>query len=223
ALALITSGRLHHGRFKRISGKPLEDLYPACFPNREFTPYARREKAMLAYDRWDIGNKPLIFLDLLEKIDEGIKLKIGGFWHPEAIKDEFVGESERRKLKSRIELLGPLDENMILGLCSRVMLHLHPNEEAFGMQTLEAAACGCCVIIPAGSGVTDLFEHGIHGFFPEKGNLPELINYVKTVFEDTGKAEKMGRMAWETAKKHTWAAYAERLEGIIKEYADAKN
>lgn len=223
ARALITSGRLHHGRFKKISGRPLEDLYPGCFPKGDFIPYSQREKAILTYDRWDIGNKPHIFLDLLEDIDSDVKLKIGGFWHPEAIKEDFIKEVKRRKLENRVELLGPLNERKIIELCSRVILHVHPNEEAFGMQTLEAAGCGCCIVIPGGSGVTDLFEHGSHGYFPEKNDFNELIKYVKIIFSDIKKAEEMGRRAWGVARNYTWSGYAKRLEEIIRRHTDEKN
>ncbi len=223
ATALITSGKLHHKRFKKISGKPLEDLYPGCFLKENFVPYNQREKAILTYDRWDIGNKPHIFLNLLEDVDQDINLKIGGFWHPESISEDFVKEVKKRKLENRVEFLGPLDEKMILDLCSRVVLHVHSNEEAFGMQTLEAAACGCCIIIPKGSGVTDLFKHGVHGYFPRKDNFSELVRYTKIVLSDLKKAEEMGKNAWKVARNYTWDGYAKRLDQIIKEYINEKN
>ncbi len=223
ARALITSGKLHQKRFKKISGKPLENLYPGCFLKEDFVPYDQREKAILTYDRWDIGNKPHILLNLLEDVDQDINLKIGGFWHPESISEDFLKEVKKRKLENRVELLGPLDEKMILDLCSRVVLHIHPNEEAFGMQTLEAAACGCCIIIPEGSGVTDLFRHGVHGYFPRKDNFSELVRYTKIVLSDLKKAEEMGKNAWKVARNYTWDDYAKRLDQIIKEYINEKN
>ena len=218
ARALITSGNIHHKRFAKISRRPLEDLYPACFPNENFVPYNQREKAILTYDRWDIGNKPMIFLELLKRLDTMIMLKIGGFCHAVTLKDEFLSEVKKQKLEDRIELLGPLDEYKIRQLCSAVMLHVHPNEEAFGMQTLEAAACGCCIIIPKGSGVTDLFQHGVHGYFPDKKDFSELLKYVNTVFSNLGQSEKMGKNAWETARKYTWSEYTKRLDQIIRRH-----
>lgn len=218
ARALITSGQLHHKRFKRLSGRPLEDLYAGCFPKDNFIPFSKREKAIVTYDRWDIGNKPNIFFDLLENIDSDIKLLIGGFWRPENTERDFLEEVKKRNLEKRIELLGPLDEGKIMEVCSRGILHIHTNEESFGMQTLEAAACGCCIIIPKGSGVTDLFKHGIHGFFPEKDDFQSLVNYVKIVFSDLKKAEEMGKKAWETAKNNTWIHHVERLDEIINKY-----
>ncbi|MBU1997928.1 MAG: glycosyltransferase family 4 protein [Candidatus Omnitrophica bacterium] len=218
ARALITSGSLHHERFKKITFKNLEDLYPGCFPSSVFVPYSQRERAILTFDRWDIGNKPSVFLELLKNIDPGIKLKIGGFWHPNSLKEDFLLEVGKQNLQERVELLGPLNEDKIKELCSKVILHLHPNEEAFGMQTLEAASCGCCVIIPRGSGVTDLFTHSVHGFFPYKNDFSELVKYVKIIFSDIAKSEVMGRGAWEIAKKYTWERYALRLEQILRRY-----
>lgn len=218
AEALITSGKLHHNRFKTISGKPLEDLYPGCFLTDRFVPYNQRMKAILTYDRWDIGNKPHSLLNLLENIDSDIKLIIGGFWHPQTIEKDFLEEVKKRKLEYRVELFGPMNENDILELCSRVILHVHDNEEAFGMQTLEAAACGCSIIIPKGSGVTDLFEHGVHGYFPQKQNFEELLQYTRMVFSDLKKAETMGCKARDVAINYTWNGYVRQLEKIIKKY-----
>jgi len=218
ALASIASGKLHAERMHRISSGHLETLRLGCFPAESFRPYSQREKAILTYDRWDIGNKPHIFLGLLENINTDIKLKIGGFWHPETIKEDFLREVKKRGLEARIDLLGPLDEDNIHRLCSEVWLHVHPNQEAFGMQTLEAAGCGACIIVPAGSGVADLFEHGVHGYFPRENNLSELTRYVNIVFSDLSKAEKMGRLALEAAREYSWPNYARHLEAIISKY-----
>ncbi len=220
AKALITSGSLHHKRFRRICNKPLEDLYPGCFVKNDFVPYALRKKAILAYDRWDIGNKPNIFGEILKALPESVTLIIAGFWHPSSLRDDFVKVIAAAGLSQRVQLLGPLDEQAILDLCSGVMLHLHPNEEAFGMQTLEAAACGCCIIIPRGSGVTDLFKHGEDGFFYAKDNLNELISYTRNIFADIAGAERMGKSAWRKAASYSWAAHGKRLAEIAVKYAN---
>lgn len=86
------------------------------------------------------------------------------------------------------------------------------------MQTLEAAGCGACVIVPRGSGVADLFEHGINGYFPEEDNFSEAVKYTRAVFSDLNKAEEMGKKAWELAENYTWPNYTKNLEQIIKKY-----
>jgi len=218
ARVLITSGKLHQERFRSLSKHPSENLVLGCFSSEVFTPYNQRERAILTYDRWDIGNKPDIFLDLLENTEKSIKLKIGGFWYLESIRKNFLKEVKKRRLDDRVEFLGSLNEKMILELCSKVILHVHPNQEAFGMQTLEAAACGACIIVPVGSGVADLFEHGVHGYFPKEKDLAELTRYVNLVFSDLNKAEEMGKRAREKAKEYNWPNYSEHLEAVIKKY-----
>ena len=217
--AIITSGKFHHDYFRQITNKPLEILAPGCFPEEKLPDFSQRERTILTYDRWDIGNIPNIFLDILEKLGQkDVTLTIGGFWHPDYLLKGFQAEVEKRGLSSRVKLLGPLDEKMIIDLCSKAMVHVHPVHEAFGMQSLEAAACGCPIIIPEGSGVTDLFEQGIQGYFPQAGNLDEMIGYINKIFADRQKTEQMSRAAWEKAKDYTWEGYSKKLAKICRRY-----
>lgn len=216
ALAIITSGRLHHQYLKKFTRKPLEILPCGCFPLEKLPPFSQREEAILTFDRWDVGHKPSVFLDILSGLRKKVKLIVGGFWYPQSLQEDFVREVNKRNMQGQVEIIGPLDENRIRELCSKVRLHIHLNEEAFGMQSLEAAACGCPIIIPRGSGVTDLFQHGIHGYFPEKGNIGEFIKYIDLVFSDLKRAEQMGYEAWNVAKRYTWLNYAKTLTDIIE-------
>jgi glycosyltransferase involved in cell wall biosynthesis len=219
--ALITSGRLHHKYLKRVTKKNLEILYPGCNPIDKLPDFSRRENFILTYDRWDIGNDPKLFLKILERLNNPkIKLVIGGFWHPAGLKDSFLKELKKKNLSGQVELLGPLTESAIRDLCSRAMVHLHYNEEAFGMQSLEAASCGCPIIIPRGSGVTDLFQHGVHGYFPQKNDLESFVTYLELILRNPQMAQAMGRNAWEVAKSNTWDNYAQNLDKIIKKYAN---
>jgi glycosyltransferase involved in cell wall biosynthesis len=222
--AVITSGRYHHRALRRITAKPLELLYPGCFPCARLPDFSLRKPMILAYDRWDIGNIPDIFLDILKRVnDPRVTLTIGGFWHPQFLRESFLSKVKACGMQSRVDLLGPLNEGDIIRLCCSAWVHIHPVHEAFGMQTLEAAGCGCPVIIPGGSGVTDLFVHGVHGFFPRTGDLDELCNYVNELFCDPSAAAHMGVRAWQRAKQYTWRYYAEQYSGILRRYAHAQN
>ena len=206
---IITSGKYHHEALRKLTKKPIHVLFPGCFV-KENPNFKDRERKILTYDRWDIGNNPVKMLDYLKYVDTG--LIIGGFW-PEKTKEDFINEVKKRNLENRVEILGVLNEDKIMELCSKVMVHVHPIHEAFGMQSLEAAACGCPIIIPKGSGVTDLFEHEIHGYFPD-GDLTE---YIRRVISNPKKASKKGRKAYKIAKRNDWEAYAKNLVKIIKE------
>lgn len=216
---IITSGKFHHEYFKTLTKRPLELLYPGCFVKDEFPEFSQRERVILTYDRWDIGNIPNVFLDILERLeDKSIKLNIGGFWHPESLLKDFKEEVKKRKLEERVQLLGPLDEGMIMKLASKSMVHVHTVHEAFGMQSLEAAACGCPIIIPDGSGVTDLFKHGEHGYFPKANNFEELIKYIGKIFSDEERTKEMSRKIWQVAKQYSWENYAKKLSQICNKY-----
>jgi len=222
--ALITSGKYHHGAFRKLTDLPLEILAPGCFVLDQLPPFSSRKPMILTYDRWDIGNIPNVFVDILERINRNdVTLTIGGFWHPVSLMDDFKQRVRERGLEDRIKLLGPLDEKAIMDLCSEATVHIHPVHEAFGMQTLEAAACGCPGIIPAGSGVADLFEHGISGFHPIPGDVDAMVQYANALFNDPVLAEKMSRAAWQTARRYSWDHHAKRLKAISDRYAGEKS
>jgi len=223
AEAIITSGKFHHQHFHKLTKRPLEVLAPGCFAKDKLPLFSSRKKMILTYDRWDIGNIPNIFLDILEQLEKDVTLTIGGFWHPVRLREDFQEEVKKRKLEDRVQLLGPLDEEMIMKLSSEAMVHVHPVHEAFGMQSLEAAACGCPIVIPKGSGVTDLFEDGVQGYFPERGNFEELLNCINKIFSDKEKTESMSRKAWKRAKDYTWEGYAKRLEQICRRYINEQS
>ena len=217
--AVITSGKFHHEYLNKITKKNLEILPTGCFVKESLPDFSMRKPMIITFDRWDIGNIPTIFLDILQSLNyKDVTLTLGGFWYPSYLKEEFTTEVKKRDLTKRVNILGPLNEDMIMKLCSEAMVHIHPIHEAFGMQSLEAAACGCPIIIPKGSGVADLFEEGIHGYFPEPGNFKQLIESVNKIFSDIDKTKSMSMNAWERAKNYTWENYAKNLLEICKKY-----
>ncbi len=222
---VITSGTLHHKRLRAFTDKPLEIVMPGCFPVDRPRPFPEREEMMLTFDRWDVGNTPMMFLDMLEKMKSPTKLHVAGHWYPEQLKEDFLNEAKRRGLSQRIEIGGPLNEQAIQELCSRAKVHLHPNEEAFGMQSLEAAACGCPIIIPEGSGSAELFEHGKQGFFPRRdaraeyrGDMAEFARFADMILQDPELGARMSAAAWETAKEYTWGRHAQQIETLSRKY-----
>lgn len=216
ARAIITYSKSYHPLIQAYTDKPLEVLYPGCFSIKKFP--ENRENFILAYDRWDVGNTPHVLLEILPKLSREVELIVAGYWYPESIKESFLREVKRRNMESRVKILGPLDESMIIDLCSRALVHVHPNKEAFGMQSLEAAACGCPIVIPDRSGVTEIFKDGVHGYFPKDETIENYIDCVDRIISSPERAKKMGYHAWETGKEYTWEKHAERLNDIIVKY-----
>jgi glycosyltransferase involved in cell wall biosynthesis len=212
---IVYSGKYSH-LIREYSDKQVEILPAGCFPISELP--AERENFILTYDRWDIGNTPSTFLDVLPRLSREVNLVVAGYWYPSTLKTEFMRDIEKKGLDHRVKVLGPIDEHQIIDLCSRALAHIHPIKEAFGMQSLEAASCGCPIVIPRESGVTDLFEEGIHGYFPPEGDTDTFVESINRIICDPERAKEMGRRAWEVSKQNTWKEHAHRLSRIIEKY-----
>jgi glycosyltransferase involved in cell wall biosynthesis len=100
-----------------------------------------------------------------------------------------------------VKVLGPLDEKAIVEWCSRALVHVHPNKEAFGMQALEAASCGCPIVIPEGSGVTELFTDGVHGYFPKDKDVDSFVECIDKIITNPERARRMGLEAWKVRRE----------------------
>jgi len=215
-LAILTGSKYYQYLIRTYTDKPLEIVYPGCFPVDKVN--EERENFILTFDRWDIGNKPHFFLEILPKLSRKVNLVVAGHYYPESIKLSFLEEVARRGLSDRVRMLGPLLEHELYELCSKALVHVHPNKEAFGMQSLEAAACGCPTVIPMGSGVTEILRDGEHGFFPKDESIDSFIECIHKIIVDPEKARNMGRKAWEAAKRNSWKEHAIRLAKIIEKY-----
>jgi glycosyltransferase involved in cell wall biosynthesis len=213
--SIITSGKYHHSYLKKITGKKIYVLRPGCEPLKSIKKWEERKPIIIAWDRWDIGNDPINYLEIIKKIKrKDIKLKIAGFWHPLSLKNEFIKKIKEYNLEKRIIILGSLNDIEIKKLCSEASLHLHLIHEAYGMQTLEAAACGCPSIIPEGSGVCELFKNKVSGIFPKINKTNLFVKEIDKFFFEKNYAKKMSLACWSVSKKNTWKDYAENLKKI---------
>jgi glycosyltransferase involved in cell wall biosynthesis len=120
-------------------------------------------------------------------------------------------KAEKGSVTKKFKILGPKYGNELKSLYLRARCLVHTKVEAFGFTGLEAASHGSPMVFPKGSGVTELFIHGVHGYFPEENNTEEYAEYLAKLMNDEGLAWKMGYEAWKIAKKYTWEAHAKEL------------
>lgn len=204
-----------HAKFLRdLSKNRVEVIYVGCVPLEEIPP--KRGDYLLAIDRWDMGNKPHMLLDVLQGIeDKKIKLKITGFWSEEWLKEEFKNLVKRKNLQDRVELMEPVSESELRELFTNARVWLHPIEEtSVSMPALEAASCGCPIVMPKG---TPLFEHGVNAFFPKEGDIGEYTAYVNKLVSDERLAYRMGYASWIMAKRHDWKTHTQEIIKSIQE------
>jgi len=215
SLATITCSNAHVELLNKITSRKIEVVYPGCVPAVSLP--RTRGDYILAVTKWDMGKRPSILLEVIQRI-RGARLVVAGNWVQRSILDNFLKKIKRKELTKQVEVLGPTDQKTLRELYLGANVLIHPIFEAFGMTVLEAASHGCPFIIPKRSGVTDLFTHGIHGFFPTEGNIDEYANYVQVLISDKLLAWKMGHDAWEVTKKNTWKDHTIGLEKIITRY-----
>lgn len=178
----------HWYKFK----KPVYYLYPGCHPLKTIKPLTERRKIVFSYDRWDKANDPRRIINLdFRAFPKDWELWLGGYWHDKELTEKFLIRANELGFLDRIILLGGLDQKTIYSILSVAGWHIHLPKEPFGMQVLEAMACGCPSTYQPDSGVAELFK--------SRDMVDD--NYMNYL--------------WQQAKKHTWEHYCDTLEEAI--------
>lgn len=187
----------------------------------ETLPRARGD-LLISFGRWQKEKNPFFLLTLIKKLPH-TKLSIAGSWTDEREFEEFKEKIKEEKLQNRISLIPYYDEDKLRALCKSARLFIHPHFEAFGLAALEAAGHGLPIIVPQKSGVTENFQHGIHGYFPSNISVSEYTFYVKKLLSDKKKAYILGKNAWKVVKKKlSWKANTLELLKLVEEVMPVK-
>jgi glycosyltransferase involved in cell wall biosynthesis len=199
-LRVLAQSRTIQERLQRFGRIPSEVLYPPA-PERPYRTDAYGDY-VFAVSRLH----PLKRLDLLVEAaarmrETGLRVKIGGEGEELARLRELV---ERRGLGARVELLGPLSEEELVrhyAACRAVFFA--PWNEDFGFVTQEAFRSGKPVLTALDSGgPAELVVHEQNGLVSaaEPGALAQQLDRLS----DRSLAERLGSVALETARLHTW-------------------
>jgi len=210
---IILPSKFHYKRIKNLApNKTIKIVYPGAdvingIPNN-------RKDYILAVARWEIGKNPFLLIDIAKLLTiefNEFEIYMIGPWRSATLLKEFLLRAEKRDVAKKFKIIGPKfgDELKSLYLGARCLVHT--KVEAFGFTGLEAAAHGCPIVFPKGSGVTELFTHGVHGYFPEENNAEEYAEYLAKLMSDERLAWKMGYEAWEIAEKYNWRSHAKEL------------
>lgn len=214
--AVILLSKYHWARIKEMTNKPVHIVYPGT----EFAERIPSERGnyLLAVARWERGKNPFFLLEVLKVLRrEGVKasLIMDGSWKPLTFRTEFLRQVKKEKLQDQVVVSGPAGREDLSKLYLGARALIHPTAEAFGMIGLEAAAHGAPIIVPKGSGVTDLFEHGVQGFFPDEGDIDAYARFAGELMGSERNAWRMGYRAWEVAKNFTWETHARALSTVL--------
>ena len=214
SIATVTGSEVHYKNLKSFDENKIFIVYPGC---KEINNYNNnKEKFILSITRWDFGKKPEFLLEVMKRLKNEYNLIVAGGWLRDKEKSKFEKAIITENLSNKVKVLGYVSNNKLERLFSKAKVLIYPNFEAFGLTGLEAASFGCPIIFPKGSGVTDLYEHGKQGFFPEEGNVDEFVKYLNIILYDDDLALEMGKSAFKIAKNYTFYEHAKNLSKIIK-------
>ena len=194
-------------------------IHPEILPSATNIPKTvllKKEDYILATTRWEKGKNPKILIEIAKKIPQ-LKLKIAGIWTNNEDYENFQGEIGKEKLEKQIDILCFVSEKKLQKLYQKARFFVHPIVEAFGMGGLEAAANGCPVIIPQGSGITNYLKNGRDGIFVKKAIPLEFIQAAQKLWADPKICTKMGMSARKQVADLSWENHAKKLLEVIDE------
>ncbi len=185
-----------------------------CQPLDKLPP--RRGNNLLTFGRWQ-KEKNVGFLLKLLKVLPKTNLVVAGTWIKEEDLRDFKQQIKRQELQDRVKIVTKFNSRQLENLCRQARVWIHAHFEAFGLGALEAASFGLPVIIPAGSGVTELLRDGLDGFFPKKITISDYKKLLTPLLNDERLAYKMGKNAWQQIRnEYSWSAHIKKLVDLIQ-------
>jgi len=169
----------------------------------------------LAFSRWDKGKNPKLLLEIASSFEK-LKITIAGKWTQKRDLIAFQKEVIRRKLQGQIRFITKINKARKEEIFSKSFAYIHPHFEAFGLSAMEAANHGLPVVIPSGSGITEILSNGKDGFFPKKATLGDFLPSVEKLLKKPDMAEKMGQSAQKRIQEFTWEKHVNELSKIIE-------
>jgi len=215
AALVATSSRVHQKFIKTHYQIDPLIIYPGC-AILDIAP-RKQSRYILGFTRWESAKNPFLFMTLARKIPR-LKILLAGSWTNIEDRADFLAQVKAQGLAKRISLLSAQAETDLQEIAQKSFVWVHPNFEAFGMSGLEMAAYGLPIIIPRGSGVTELFTHGREGFFPDDGKTNQFVKYIKYLYQHPTEALTMGKKAAATARKYSWETHAQTVLKSISVY-----
>lgn len=219
AALVATSSKVHQQFIKNVYHVEPITIHPGCLPPRALP--KKSGQFILGYSRWELAKKPKLFLWLARRLPKA-RFLLAGSWTNSQEKKRFINQIKRNHLEKRVKLLFPVTNKDLKKLAASSLVWVHPNFEAFGMAGLEMAALGLPIIIPKGSGVTELFQEGKHGFFPAREGKQAFFDCLRFLLEHPQKTAQMGKEAAKAARLYTWRKHTKAVLKHIQNYHQQK-
>ena len=187
------------------------------YPTITLTPeYKKRDvnNFFLVVQRFDMHPTYNILYQILKKVPN-MKVVIAGSKSADFLANKVI--SKFSEFGDRVKyIFNPSDEEL-KELYRKALAYIQPGIENFNMSALEAAMCGCPIIVSKESGITELFEGTDYPLFANYYDVDSFVNYVTELINDKNKSIKYGKMAQDIVKKYNRKYHMETLVEYIKE------
>lgn len=178
---------------------------PGCNPCRLNDLFLNKLDVVLVPQRISLGKGILDIAETLKKFDLPI-LFCGSSHYSTPI---VLKKLYKMNLKKCYVMLD-INDFELMRLYRKSLFTFSIIEEPFGMSIVESASQGTAMIAPKGAGASELFQHGVHGFFFK--NINEAKKYIQILVNDKELAAKMGISGWEICReKYTWSDHTKSL------------
>lgn len=164
--------------------------------------------------RKNIANLLRAYSKLPKNIKEHYPLVLagGGGWNDDEIKSEI----EKVKKDSQIIETGYVDEKDIPALYSGAELFLYPSHfEGFGMQILEAMACGTPVLTANNSSLTEV--GGDAAYYVDDKSIDSIRNGIEKLLSEPDLRKELVKKGKQQIKKFSWKESAQKIIDAINE------
>jgi UDP-glucose:(heptosyl)LPS alpha-1,3-glucosyltransferase len=207
-------------------------------PGIDVSPFMRWQKqecrkALRAEHGWDDDDLVILFVGMnfeikgLDRIMRAISI-VGRADPAGTMRLVVAGKGNTRKYARLAESLG-ISENVVFtgtieSDIERIYLGcdvfmLLSRFDTFGLVVLEAMAAGLPVIISRHVGAKDVVRDGLNGFVVDGEDLTNIVESLQ-ILSRRGTRDRMGCLAAETARSHSWRVMAQTVSDL---YADELN
>jgi glycosyltransferase involved in cell wall biosynthesis len=126
---------------------------------------------------------------------------------------------ERLGLERRVRRVGPVrDDAELAALYRDATVFAMPSlQESFGLPVLEAAACGCPVVVGRGTGAAE--TAGDAGLAVDPRSVTEIADALRAVIDDAALRERLAAAGVRRASEFTWERSVARHELAYEEAA----
>lgn len=164
-----------------------------------------RENTEIVLDAWEdvVTNNPIMK-----------KLVLVGY--PTKKKKELKKKVDKRNLSEKVNLLGFVDEEKLVKLYSTADIYVDISYyEGFGLQVVEAMACGTPVITSNASSLPEVVGEG--GRLIEIEDKEGLIKEITDLLTDEKKRKELSGKAIKSAARFSWRRTAEQTLRVWKQ------